>query len=233
MDVDCQQASAGETAPLRPTLRARGCASAASSLSSSRHHALPTAVELLISLVDGGSATSMAGSARRWQENETTQAAGGCGATHESARACCHWPVLAPGAHRSWLSPPPFLCCYRCRCSAATTLEEIPGGMEPRPAVVACTNPPPPPSPHLRSSLAAGTPCPPPIGGDPISTQANDMLQSFGLRKNAGNRRFLRARLWRRFWLARVGFACGPRRQTKETAPRGRKTGLSDPGKCT
>jgi hypothetical protein len=125
MDVDCQQASAGETAPLRPTLRARGCASAASSLSSSRHHALPTAVELLISLVDGGSATSMAGSARRWQENETTQAAGGCGATHESARACWllplasarAWcsPFLAVAAAVPLLLPLSLLCCYHAR----------------------------------------------------------------------------------------------------------------------
>jgi hypothetical protein len=128
MDVDRQQASAGEIAPLCPASRARGCTSVASPSSSLRHHSLPTVVELLISLTSSRSATSVAGSARRWRASETTQVAGGA-EPRTRERACCHWPMLAvPG------------CCRR-RSSAATALEEIPGDMEPRPAVVACANP--------------------------------------------------------------------------------------------
>jgi hypothetical protein len=52
------------------------------------------------------------------------------------------------------------------RTPAPAALEEIPDGMEPRRRV----RQPPPPSPTSPASMAAGAPCPPPVGGDPIST---------------------------------------------------------------
>jgi hypothetical protein len=142
----CQQASAGEIAPLRPASRARGCTSVASPSSSSRHHALPTVVELLISLTSSGSATSVAGSARRWRASETTQVAGGRRATHERARL-----LPLAGARRSWLPPPPFLCCYRARRDPRRH------GTPPRRRRV---RQPHRDSPPRHSSLVSGAPCP-------------------------------------------------------------------------
>jgi hypothetical protein len=78
-------------------------------------------------------------------------------------------PVLAlPGCrhHRSSAAAPLHLLLPR--TPAPTTLEEIHAGMEPRPAVVACANLAATPTSHLL--LAASVSCPPPVGGDHIST---------------------------------------------------------------